>query len=406
MTHAFRRAERSLGLPARSFVRTNGNSATLLGMLFLSVTGVTGIAAAGAGCSCDGDLNANGSVDAADLAILLGAWNTRGAESDLDGSGAVDAADLGILLGQWGACSGPANDTCQTAAILPSSWDQALPFCTVNAGTDGPANAACEVAGSNQIFSDIWYKVASPTAGMLAVSTCGANFDTRLAVYEPGLFGATCPNDGLFTAFLLGCNDDSNACGVASLNSSLLVPVEAGDTYAIRVGGYNLDEGNGTLDVTFFERGDLIEDAIPVNLVDNGDGAIVILSGTTQHMTPSPNPNPNSCGGVNDSKDVWFKISVDCANGGAQPVNLSASTCLDGTNFDTTLTIYKGSAASPVEVDCNDDQTWSNCLLNGVGRKSYVSIDPDTTETYWVRLAGFNGATGAYEVKFEFHCLN
>ncbi len=52
---------------------------------------------------CPVDLNADGSVDASDLAILLGAWGTAG-PGDLDVSGNVDAADLAILLGGWGAC--------------------------------------------------------------------------------------------------------------------------------------------------------------------------------------------------------------------------------------------------------------------------------------------------------------
>ncbi len=47
------------------------------------------------------DLDGDGVVGAADLAILLGQWGAGGA-ADIDGSGAVDAADLSMLLGQWG----------------------------------------------------------------------------------------------------------------------------------------------------------------------------------------------------------------------------------------------------------------------------------------------------------------
>ncbi len=48
------------------------------------------------------DLDGNGTVDAADLAILLGQWGGKGGSADLDGNGTVDAADLAILLGAWG----------------------------------------------------------------------------------------------------------------------------------------------------------------------------------------------------------------------------------------------------------------------------------------------------------------
>lgn len=48
-----------------------------------------------------GDLNGDGLVDAADLAILLGAWGGSGL-GDLNNDGTVDASDLAILLGAWG----------------------------------------------------------------------------------------------------------------------------------------------------------------------------------------------------------------------------------------------------------------------------------------------------------------
>jgi hypothetical protein len=40
-------------------------------------------------------------VNAADLAVLLGAWGERGASADLDDDGIVGASDLAILLGSW-----------------------------------------------------------------------------------------------------------------------------------------------------------------------------------------------------------------------------------------------------------------------------------------------------------------
>lgn len=49
------------------------------------------------------DLDDDGDVDAADLAILLGAWGPCPAScwADLDLDGVVNAADLAILLGAW-----------------------------------------------------------------------------------------------------------------------------------------------------------------------------------------------------------------------------------------------------------------------------------------------------------------
>ena len=47
------------------------------------------------------DVNNDGVVNAADLAILLGNWGNSGA-GDIDGSGTVGAPDLALMLGAWG----------------------------------------------------------------------------------------------------------------------------------------------------------------------------------------------------------------------------------------------------------------------------------------------------------------
>ena len=52
------------------------------------------------GSDSPADLNGDGVVNGADLAILLGAWGGRGL-ADLNGDGEVNGADLAILLGAW-----------------------------------------------------------------------------------------------------------------------------------------------------------------------------------------------------------------------------------------------------------------------------------------------------------------
>jgi hypothetical protein len=53
---------------------------------------------------CRADLNNDGTVGAADLSALLGAWGTGGV-ADLSGNGIVGAEDLSIMLAAWGAGS-------------------------------------------------------------------------------------------------------------------------------------------------------------------------------------------------------------------------------------------------------------------------------------------------------------
>ena len=47
-----------------------------------------------------GDLDGNGRINGADLAILLGSWGTDG-KGDLDDDGDVDGSDLAKMLGNW-----------------------------------------------------------------------------------------------------------------------------------------------------------------------------------------------------------------------------------------------------------------------------------------------------------------
>ena len=48
------------------------------------------------------DLNGDGVVNGADLAVLLSAWGTESETADLSGDGAVDGVDLALMLAAWG----------------------------------------------------------------------------------------------------------------------------------------------------------------------------------------------------------------------------------------------------------------------------------------------------------------
>jgi hypothetical protein len=52
--------------------------------------------------ACPADLDSDGQVSAADLALLLAAWGT--ATADIDGDGTTGATDLAELLAAWGPC--------------------------------------------------------------------------------------------------------------------------------------------------------------------------------------------------------------------------------------------------------------------------------------------------------------
>jgi CxxC motif-containing protein (DUF1111 family) len=53
--------------------------------------------------ACVGDLDGDGSVNGADLGLMLAQWGSPG-NADLNGDNVVDGSDLGLLLAAWGDC--------------------------------------------------------------------------------------------------------------------------------------------------------------------------------------------------------------------------------------------------------------------------------------------------------------
>ncbi|MDX1406545.1 MAG: T9SS type A sorting domain-containing protein [Saprospiraceae bacterium] len=136
-----------------------------------------------------------------------------------------------------------ANDFCSDAIPISVGKDQEIN--TVGATTDGPEhpNNPCFQFGDNSVLADVWYTFTPDFTGSVEWSTCNtASFDTRLAVYNANV---TCP---VSDADLLACNDDGSGCSAYS--SLVFFEVEEGNTYLLRLGGYQGETGTGTMDLT------------------------------------------------------------------------------------------------------------------------------------------------------------
>ena len=73
----------------------------------VNLNGVPDCCDDGAPCApCHGDVNADGTVNGADISVLLGYWGQSGKNvvGDITGDGIVNGADLAQLLGSWGPC--------------------------------------------------------------------------------------------------------------------------------------------------------------------------------------------------------------------------------------------------------------------------------------------------------------
>ncbi len=79
-----------------------GIAGFVLGPVFVLMFTVSQVSVAGH--ACDADLDANGSVEASDLAIMLAAWGSDVSNADLDRDGQVSGSDVALLLTSWGEC--------------------------------------------------------------------------------------------------------------------------------------------------------------------------------------------------------------------------------------------------------------------------------------------------------------
>lgn len=103
-------------------------------------------------------------------------------------------------------------------------------------------------------------------------------------------------------------------------------------------------------------------------------------SGTTVGST---NDGNSDCGASSTSPDVWYRIVPPTDR------QLVIDTC-SGANWDTVLAIHTGCPATPAnQIACNDD----SC-----GLQSSTSATVTAGQTYYIRVAGYAGSTGAYTI--------
>ncbi|MCA3005830.1 MAG: hypothetical protein LW650_11890 [Planctomycetaceae bacterium] len=206
----------------------------------------------------------------------------------------------------FGNATYPAN-TGRGYAIFATTVRTGQPL-NANCGTPAPVIAGNNAVSNVQAFgaapsacgtndtSAVWFSYTATTTGAVEVRTCGATFDTTLAVYNAC---ATTP---------VACND--NGCGLAS---RLQFSAVAGNTYLIRLAGNNGATGNVTL---------RIDDPAPVDITMplqfNWNG--INHGAPEQTTTTPPNENRSNINGYRSIADRGL-----LANGTAGTINFGGT---------------------------------------------------------------------------------
>jgi hypothetical protein len=175
------------------------------------------------------------------------------------------------------------NDACSAATTIS---DGTFSFSTVGATTDGPNESNLGFCcGDPQINQDVWFKYTATCSGVVTVSLCGSNFDTKVAIYN----GTSCPTE---PNTAIAGNDDTS-CETGNFQSQVNFTAFAGRQYLIRVGGYNDAVGTVAMAVSCDGSACLAADmgvqgGIPGrdNLLDNNDFIVFIDNFFNQTQCP------------------------------------------------------------------------------------------------------------------------
>ena len=279
------------------------------------------------------------------------------------GGGIADSGNISLTLTVGG--SPPANDNFSSASPLPPGG-----------GSAGGSNVNATRQGGEPIFAgdsgqrSVWWTWTPSQTGNARIDTLGSNFDTILGVFTGSAVDALT---------LAGDNDDAGDL----TTSSVVIAVTSGTTYRIAVDGWGGDTGSINVSAQF------INSVPPPN--DNFADAITLpgsggsTSGSTVDATKQTG-EPNHAGDEG-GHSVWWNWTA--------PGNGTVAFSTAGSNFDTLLGVYTGTAVNALsEIASNDDDVGS--------LTSRVEFLATAGTTYRVAVDGWAGDVGSVSLSTQF----
>lgn len=289
------------------------------------------------------------------------------------GGTSASMGDFGLTVFEFKPSS---NDYCTDAIwVQPGS---------VTEGSTSTASAddyidSCDFTGGaashrNNQAPGVWYKVFGTGGGMRA-HTCGGEttYDTRISIYQ----GSDCQE--------LSCVvSDDNGCG---FQSSAYWFSKEGETYYILVTG-NLFSSFGD----FVLR---VEDYQP-NTINDFCANAISASTTTVNLGSTRSATfdgVETCVVSNTSPGIWYKVK-------GSGTGMVASTCHIVTDFDTRISVFRGSECKALEcVAGNDDSHQSSdCGSSAGSRVSWLS---QLGEDYHILVHGWGALVGTFGLTIE-----
>jgi hypothetical protein len=259
--------------------------------------------------------------------------------------------------------SGPPPNDCFASSITITT-----PSSNAGSNVGGTMETAETTPPCCSIGKSIWYSFTPSFAGTATASTCGATWDTVIAIYTGSAVNAL---------VLVAYNDD--ACG---LQSTVTWTCTAGVTYRIQVSSYGNNAGGS---VTTQLSGC---DGAPPPPCAGGPPPNDCFASSQVVTSPSTTAGSNSGGTMETGepspccsigKSIWYTFNATFSG------MATVSTC-GGATWDTVLAVYTGNAVNALTlVAYNDD---------ACGVQSTVTWGCTAGTTYRIQLSSYGNNAG------------
>ena len=256
--------------------------------------------------------------------------------TDCVDSDILDCASLGgSFAGEGstcagGACDAEAGDTCATAIAVGTGSHAFDTSTATDSGYGEPDDSQCDGTYLDWMASqDRWFMWTATGDGDANFNTCDVNaYDTSLVLYE----GANCSS-----LVQIACNGDAaDSTGCQAYHSDLTYYVTNGQTYFIRLGGWQAAAGAGTLNIDFGGGGD------PTGACCMGGDCSVQTNGDCMAMGGEYYGDGSNCG------------AVDCGGGDPMGACCLGADCsmMSGADCEMFGGKYQGDDSDCASTDC------------------------------------------------------
>jgi hypothetical protein len=197
----------------------------------------------------------------------------------------------------------------------------------------------------------------------------------------------------------LGANSVSGGASDTLNNvESVFLPAGASGIYTVTVTAANIiadgvPNSGGALDQDFALV--IFNGGVPVNNACASAIPYALGSSVTGYTVNATADGSATCGASSTTGDVWYSMAVGCPGG------VRLDTC--GSSYDTVLSVHSACPGTTVnQIACNDD--------NGFGgdggcpgiRDSSFTFTAAASTTYLIRVSGFNGLTGKFQLNSSY----